>query len=171
MSECKQEQDVCSYSRKFQISELRITYCVHPRAEKLNTAMCWGQKKLANENLENSVGKCPLGVRDCQPEGSLVWMLAAGTVLLTTAVWCSSRCVWLSRCNNKVYRIDDIDFNARPTDTFQMRDGSHISYVEYYRKVSSPRHFLRLVPALRFRSSVAVAPCYVSKVLRNYVHP
>lgn len=39
----------------------------------------------------------------------------------------------LTRYNNKTYRIDEVDFNASPNDTFPMKDGRNVSYVEYYR--------------------------------------
>ncbi|XP_048200046.1 piwi-like protein 4 isoform X2 [Perognathus longimembris pacificus] len=34
--------------------------------------------------------------------------------------------------NNRTYRIDDIDWSVKPVHTFQRRDGSEISYVDYY---------------------------------------
>ncbi|XP_053871600.1 piwi-like protein 4 isoform X2 [Malaclemys terrapin pileata] len=34
--------------------------------------------------------------------------------------------------NNKTYRIDDIDWCVKPTDTFPKCDGTEISYVDYY---------------------------------------
>lgn len=41
-----------------------------------------------------------------------------------------------SRYNNKTYRIDDIDFDKNPLTKFKTRDGSEISFVDYYKKVS-----------------------------------
>lgn len=41
--------------------------------------------------------------------------------------------VVLTRYNNKTYRIDDIDFESNPTNTFPTTSGK-ISYVEYYKK-------------------------------------
>ncbi|XP_048200047.1 piwi-like protein 4 isoform X3 [Perognathus longimembris pacificus] len=38
----------------------------------------------------------------------------------------------LTRYNNRTYRIDDIDWSVKPVHTFQRRDGSEISYVDYY---------------------------------------
>ncbi|XP_008573812.1 PREDICTED: piwi-like protein 4 [Galeopterus variegatus] len=38
----------------------------------------------------------------------------------------------LTRYNNKTYRIDDIDWSVRPTHTFKKRDGTEITYVDYY---------------------------------------
>lgn len=35
--------------------------------------------------------------------------------------------------NNKTYRIDDVDYSMNPTCTFDMRDGTKISYIEYYK--------------------------------------
>lgn len=39
----------------------------------------------------------------------------------------------LTRYNNKTYRIDDIDFDTHPQDTFDTRHGP-ISYMEYFKK-------------------------------------
>lgn len=46
------------------------------------------------------------------------------TALLGTVV--------LTRYNNKTYRIDDIDFDRSPADTFECR-GQNVSFVEYYK--------------------------------------
>ncbi|BES88029.1 piwi-like [Nesidiocoris tenuis] len=42
----------------------------------------------------------------------------------------------LTRYNNKVYRVDDVDFSASPRDTFKLKsgDGQEISYIEYYKR-------------------------------------
>ncbi|XP_004709078.1 piwi-like protein 4 [Echinops telfairi] len=40
----------------------------------------------------------------------------------------------LTRYNNKTYRIDDIDWSVKPTHTFQKRDSSEITYVDYYQQ-------------------------------------
>uniref|UniRef100_A0A8C3VNJ2 Piwi like RNA-mediated silencing 4 n=1 Tax=Catagonus wagneri TaxID=51154 RepID=A0A8C3VNJ2_9CETA len=40
----------------------------------------------------------------------------------------------LTRYNNKTYRIDDIDWSVKPTHTFQKRDGTGITYVDYYKQ-------------------------------------
>ncbi|KAJ7320095.1 hypothetical protein JRQ81_019606 [Phrynocephalus forsythii] len=40
----------------------------------------------------------------------------------------------LTRYNNKTYRVDDIEWSVKPTDTFQKRDGSQISYKDYYKQ-------------------------------------
>ncbi|XP_019381037.1 PREDICTED: piwi-like protein 4 isoform X1 [Gavialis gangeticus] len=40
----------------------------------------------------------------------------------------------LTRYNNKTYRIDDINWSVKPTDTFPKRDGTDISYVDYYKQ-------------------------------------
>ncbi|KAK7796092.1 hypothetical protein U0070_026136 [Myodes glareolus] len=40
----------------------------------------------------------------------------------------------LTRYNNKTYRIDDIDWSVKPTQAFQKRDGSEITYVDYYKQ-------------------------------------
>lgn len=38
----------------------------------------------------------------------------------------------LTDYNNKTYRIDDIDFTKKPTDTFDTKDGP-VSFIDYYR--------------------------------------
>lgn len=40
------------------------------------------------------------------------------------------------RYNNKTYRVDDIDWDQNPKSTFKKADGSEVSFLEYYRKVS-----------------------------------
>ncbi|KAG8584588.1 hypothetical protein GDO81_004680 [Engystomops pustulosus] len=42
--------------------------------------------------------------------------------------------VVLTRYNNKTYRVDDIDWSTKPTDTFPKKDGTKISYVDYYKQ-------------------------------------
>ncbi|XP_072467417.1 piwi-like protein 4 [Notamacropus eugenii] len=43
-------------------------------------------------------------------------------------------CIVLTRYNNKTYRIDDIDWSVKPTDTFQKRDGTKVTYFDYYKQ-------------------------------------
>uniref|UniRef100_H2ZV85 Piwi like RNA-mediated gene silencing 4 n=1 Tax=Latimeria chalumnae TaxID=7897 RepID=H2ZV85_LATCH len=38
----------------------------------------------------------------------------------------------LTRYNNRTYRIDDINWTVKPTDTFKRADDTEISYVDYY---------------------------------------
>ncbi|XP_049569788.1 piwi-like protein 4 [Orcinus orca] len=40
----------------------------------------------------------------------------------------------ITRYNNKTYRIDDVDWSVKPTHTFQKRDGTEITYVDYYKQ-------------------------------------
>jgi len=40
----------------------------------------------------------------------------------------------LTKYNNKTYKIDDIDWNSKPSHTFSYRDGE-ISYADYYKKM------------------------------------
>lgn len=40
----------------------------------------------------------------------------------------------LTRYNNKTYRIDDINWEANPSQTFKTRDGSDITFADYYKK-------------------------------------
>ncbi|CAJ0946406.1 unnamed protein product [Ranitomeya imitator] len=42
--------------------------------------------------------------------------------------------VVLTRYNNKTYRVDDMDWSTKPTDRFPKKDGTQISYVEYYKQ-------------------------------------
>ncbi|XP_060091172.1 piwi-like protein 4 [Heteronotia binoei] len=42
--------------------------------------------------------------------------------------------VVLTRYNNKTYRIDDIEWSVKPTDSFPKRDGTQISYEDYYKQ-------------------------------------
>ncbi|KAM4700678.1 piwi-like protein 4 [Discoglossus pictus] len=42
--------------------------------------------------------------------------------------------VVLTRYNNKTYRVDDIDWSTKPTDTFEKKDGTKISYMDYYKQ-------------------------------------
>jgi aubergine-like protein len=39
----------------------------------------------------------------------------------------------LTRYNNRMYRVDEIDFNQSPLNTFTTNDGRQISFVDYYR--------------------------------------
>jgi len=41
----------------------------------------------------------------------------------------------LTGYNNKTYRIDEIDEDSNTQSTFRKKDGSSISYVDYYREV------------------------------------
>ena len=40
--------------------------------------------------------------------------------------------VVISRYNNKNYRIDEICFDQKPSDKFQLNDGTEIDYRQYY---------------------------------------
>ncbi|XP_062983232.1 piwi-like protein 4 [Elgaria multicarinata webbii] len=40
----------------------------------------------------------------------------------------------LTRYNNRTYHIDDIEWSVKPTDTFQKRDGTQITYEDYYKQ-------------------------------------
>ena len=62
----------------------------------------------------------------------------------------------MTRYNNAMYRIDDIDWNHSPTDTFESRDGpGQISYIRYhedkYGKTvqDGKQHLLVLIPTLK----------------------
>ncbi|XP_014475840.1 PREDICTED: protein aubergine-like [Dinoponera quadriceps] len=38
----------------------------------------------------------------------------------------------LTAYNNNTYRVEDVDYNANPKSTFPMKDGTMVSYVDYY---------------------------------------
>lgn len=40
----------------------------------------------------------------------------------------------MTKYNNKTYRIDDIQFDKSPATTFKLKDGSEVSYAQYYQK-------------------------------------
>uniref|UniRef100_A0A2K6FMP8 Piwi-like protein 2 n=1 Tax=Propithecus coquereli TaxID=379532 RepID=A0A2K6FMP8_PROCO len=40
----------------------------------------------------------------------------------------------ITRYNNRTYRIDDMDWNKTPKDSFTMSDGKEITFLEYYSK-------------------------------------
>ncbi|KAI5088129.1 piwi-like protein 2 isoform X1 [Silurus meridionalis] len=40
----------------------------------------------------------------------------------------------ITRYNNRMYRIDDIEWSKSPKDSFTMADGSETTFIEYYRK-------------------------------------
>nr|XP_014130877.2 piwi-like protein 2 [Zonotrichia albicollis] len=42
--------------------------------------------------------------------------------------------VVMTRYNNRTYRVDDIDWDKTPKDTFTLASGQEISFVEYYSK-------------------------------------
>lgn len=41
----------------------------------------------------------------------------------------------LTRYNNQTYRIDDVDEESCTNSTFLKKDGSSISYIDYYKNV------------------------------------
>ena len=40
----------------------------------------------------------------------------------------------LCRHNNKHYQVDDVDFDQTPRSTFLKHDGTHVTYVDYYKE-------------------------------------
>ncbi|XP_075411835.1 piwi-like protein 2 isoform X2 [Tenrec ecaudatus] len=40
----------------------------------------------------------------------------------------------ITRYNNRTYRVDDVDWNKTPKDSFTMSDGKDITFLEYYSK-------------------------------------
>lgn len=44
----------------------------------------------------------------------------------------------ITRYNNRTYRIDDIEWDKSPNDTFTMADGSKTTFIEYYRFIRHP---------------------------------
>ncbi|XP_028269656.1 piwi-like protein 2 [Parambassis ranga] len=43
-------------------------------------------------------------------------------------------CIVITRYNNRTYRIDAIDWNKSPKDTFTLMDGTTVTFMEYYSK-------------------------------------
>lgn len=41
-------------------------------------------------------------------------------------------CIVLTRYNNKTYRIDDIEWDKNPSDTFETSSGKSVTFQEYY---------------------------------------
>lgn len=41
--------------------------------------------------------------------------------------------VVMTRYNNRTYRVDDIDWDKTPKDTFTLANGQQVTFVEYYR--------------------------------------
>jgi len=39
----------------------------------------------------------------------------------------------ITRYNNRTYRIDDIEWNKTPRDSFTLASGEEITFVDYYR--------------------------------------
>jgi len=46
----------------------------------------------------------------------------------------------MTKYNNETYRIDDIDENSDPNSEFSKKDGSKMTYIQYYKEV----HFLKI---------------------------
>lgn len=56
----------------------------------------------------------------------------------------------LTDYNNKTYRIDDVDFTKKASDTFETKSGP-VSFLQYYKTVSSLSH-IRHIPLLIYYS-------------------
>jgi aubergine len=41
----------------------------------------------------------------------------------------------MTKYNNETYRIDDVDENSDPNSEFIKKDGSKMTYVQYYKEV------------------------------------
>uniref|UniRef100_A0A670Y3Z4 Piwi like RNA-mediated silencing 4 n=1 Tax=Pseudonaja textilis TaxID=8673 RepID=A0A670Y3Z4_PSETE len=88
--------------------------------------------------------------------------------------------IFLTRYNNKTYRIDDIEWSIKPTDTFQKRDGTQISYEDYYKQqydvVITDLNQPMLVSQLKNRGNCSAEPrvvhlipelCYMTGLSRH----
>uniref|UniRef100_A0A8C6X315 Piwi like RNA-mediated silencing 4 n=1 Tax=Naja naja TaxID=35670 RepID=A0A8C6X315_NAJNA len=86
----------------------------------------------------------------------------------------------LTRYNNKTYRIDDIEWSIKPTDSFQKRDGTQISYEDYYKQqydvVMTDLNQPMLVSQLKSRGNCSAEPrvvhlipelCYMTGLSRH----
>jgi len=85
-------------------------------------------------------------------------------------------CVVLTRYNNKTYRVDDIAFDQSPQTTFEMADGSKVSFVDYYRYVSwallvSSSIFFVVSAHLwnSLPSRVTVAPPFTLRLIKSHL--
>jgi aubergine len=43
----------------------------------------------------------------------------------------------MTKYNNETYRIDDIDENSDPNSEFKKKDGTKMTYMQYYKEVLS----------------------------------
>ncbi|XP_071093957.1 piwi-like protein 1 isoform X1 [Haliotis cracherodii] len=76
-------------------------------------------------------------------------------------------CIILTRYNNRTYRVDDIDFDLTPKDTFKLSNGTDITYQEYFqqhyqvniRDLDQPLLVSR--PTVRDRNRGQTAPIYL----------
>lgn len=78
-----------------------------------------------------------------------------------------SECLKFTRYNNKTYRIDDIDWSVKPTQAFQKRDGSEVTYMDYYKQVG-----MLLASLLNLETTFSVlitSPVVVTFPTRNRV--
>lgn len=60
--------------------------------------------------------------------------------------------VVLTDYNNNTYRIEDVDFTTTPQSTFPKKDGTMVSYMEYYEKRYGIRIKMRNQPMLLTRN-------------------
>ncbi|XP_063905421.1 piwi-like protein Siwi [Zophobas morio] len=60
--------------------------------------------------------------------------------------------VVLTYYNNKTYKIDDVDFQSTPASTFKMKDGTEITYKDYFDRKYSVQIRVRDQPLLVSRS-------------------
>lgn len=66
--------------------------------------------------------------------------------------------------NDKTYKVTDVDFNVTPSSTFSKKDGSNVSFVDYFKQVYNitirdPRQpMLVSVPSLRMQRAGVTGP-------------
>ena len=63
-------------------------------------------------------------LKECYKKDKRNWQVLAQKALLGAVV--------ITRYNNKNYRIDEICFDKKPSDKFQLNDGTEIDYRQYY---------------------------------------
>lgn len=72
----------------------------------------------------------------------------------------------ITRYNNRTYRVDDIEWNKSPKDTFTLMDGTKTTFLEYYRWewsiTSLKENYMTLCSVLTF--TVWILGCLVSTV-------
>lgn len=103
--------------RNYQL-QLWPGYTTSIRQHEQNVLLCAeiASKIMRNETIYDVLQGCGRGGGDFQTQFTEAVL---GLVVLTDY-------------NNKTYRIDDVDFNASPSDTFETKNGP-ITYIEYYK--------------------------------------
>lgn len=99
--------------------ELWMGYVTSMRQHENDALLCCeiGTKVIRQDTVYDQLRAC---MRDREGRNSAQKLLL-GAIVIT-------------RYNNKTYRIDDIAWDKNPSQTFPKRDGSEISYAQYYKE-------------------------------------